>query len=234
MAGPSIGIHSARVPFGAMDPGGSMDPTIPLAPVKDFAEAPQLDEAVELLASAPIDVIGYGFTSSAYVIGADGERKMVERLEGRTREIPVVAPCASAVAGLEVLGVRRIALFDPPWFDAELTALGRAYYEQAGFDVPYASACELPSDQRAITPQALHSWVRERLPSDAEAIVISGNGFRAVGAIEAIERDTNRPVITANQALLWGALTAIGAKTASIAGYGRLFGSEDQSAASRA
>jgi maleate isomerase len=226
MAGHAIGIHSSRVPFGAMAPGGGMDPTIPLAPVRAFAESPSLDEAVELLAAAPIDVIGYGFTSSAYVLGLDGEREMIERLARRARGIPVVAPCAAAVAGLRRLGAARLALFDPPWFDSELSALGRKYYEDAGFEVLLASPCGLPSDQAKITPEALHDWVCERSPAEADAIVIAGNGFRAVGAIEAIEADTGRPVITANQALFWGALEAGGARTGSIAGYGRLFMAE--------
>jgi maleate isomerase len=33
-----VGVHAARVPFGAMAAGGAMDPTIPLAPVRGFAE----------------------------------------------------------------------------------------------------------------------------------------------------------------------------------------------------
>jgi maleate isomerase len=92
--------------------------------------------------------------------------------------------------------------------------------------VVLASPCDLPSDQRKITPEALHGWVCGQLPVEADAIVISGNGFRAVGAIGAIEEDTGRPVITANQALLWAALEASGGSTAGIAGYGRLFGAE--------
>src|SRR5919206_4977659 len=73
MAPPSVAIHATRVPFGAMAAGGGMDPTIPLAPVRAFAEPPHVDNAAELLAAAPLDAIAYGFTSSAYVIGVEGE-----------------------------------------------------------------------------------------------------------------------------------------------------------------
>src|SRR5439155_18201781 len=64
MAPPDVGIHAARVPFGAMAAGGAMDPTIPLAPVRAFAEPPGVDDAVALLAAAPVHAIGFGFTSS--------------------------------------------------------------------------------------------------------------------------------------------------------------------------
>ena len=47
-----------------------MDPTIPLTPVRAFAEPPHIDDAVALLAAAPVHTIGFGFTSSAYVLGA--------------------------------------------------------------------------------------------------------------------------------------------------------------------
>jgi maleate isomerase len=225
MAPPGVAINATRVPFDAMAAGGVMDPTIPLAPVRAFAEPPHLDNAAELLAAAPLDAIVYGFTSSAYVIGLEGEAEMISRLERSTRGIPVVATCKAAVEGLRVLGARRIALIDPPWFDTELNALGRRYYESAGFEVVYSEPCGLPSEQAKITPPALHAWVSEHVSAtDAEAIVFGGNGFRAVGVIAALEADLGRAVVTANQALLWAALRATDADPSSVTDYGRLFG----------
>src|SRR5207253_8244736 len=129
----------------AMRSGGAMDPTIALAPVRAFAEPPFVDDAVELLAAAPIDSIAFGFTSSAYAIGAGEETAMLQRLTDRAGGIPVVAPCAASIEALSRFGAGSIALFSPPWFDAELNALGRSYYEQAGFEVMTAVSCGLPS-----------------------------------------------------------------------------------------
>ena len=223
MAPPTVGIHAARVPFGAMAAGGEMDPTIPLAPVRAFADPPHVDNAAELLAAAPINAIAFGFTSSAYVIGPEAERAMTARLEQRSRGIPVVATCAAALSALQVLGCQRIALIDPPWFDAELNELGRRYYEAAGHEVVYAAPCDLPSNQRAITPEQLHAWAVSHMPARAEALVIGGNGFRAVGVISALEADLRRPVLTANQVLFWAALRAAGADPREITGYGSIF-----------
>jgi maleate isomerase len=223
MAPEGVRIHGARVPFAAMGPGGAMDRTIPHAPVRAFAEPPHIDEAAALLADAPVDAIAIGFTSSAYVLGLAGEVAVTERLMERTGGIPVVATCPSIVAGLRELGAARIAMFDPPWFDAELTALGRELYAGEGFDVVRATSCDLPSAQSAIRPADLFAWIRDRTPETAEAVVVGGNGFRAVGAIDAVERALGRPMLTANQALLWGALRAAGAPV-EVHGYGRLFG----------
>jgi maleate isomerase len=199
-----------------------MDPTIPLEPVRRFTEPPDLDDAAALLAAAPLDVIAFGFTSSAYVLGRRGEADMVRRLSRRTRGIPVVTPCAAAIAALRTLDARRIAIFDPPWFDAGLVGLGTAYYEDAGFDVVAATACALPSEQTAITPDALHRWIVDRAPTGIDAIVVGGNGFRAVGTIAALEADLGLPVLTANQVLLWGALRAADAPVR-VGRYGRIF-----------
>lgn len=223
MAPAVVGIHAARVAFGAMTAGGGMDPTIPLAPVRAFAEPPYVDDAAELLAAAPLQAIALGFTSSAYVIGSDGEAQMIARLQQRTRGIPVVATCAAILEGLSVLEAGRIALVDPPWFDAELNALGRRYYESAGVEVVHAAPSGLPREQTAITPAALYGWVCEHAPDTADAIVVGGNGFRAVGVIAAIESDLGVPVLTANQALFWAALRAAGYDASTVVGFGRLF-----------
>lgn len=143
MAPEGVRIHAARVPFGAMATGGVMDPTIPLAPIEAFVQPPHIDEAVSLLAAAPIAAIGIGFTSSSYVVGVDAEKEVVARLSERASGIPVIATCASAVDGLRALGVRRMALFDPPWFDSELNRLGAEYFSSQGFEVVFHSPAKL-------------------------------------------------------------------------------------------
>ena len=218
-----VAIHATRIPFGAMAVGGGMDPTIAEDPVRAFAAPPGVDDAAELLAAAPIHAIAFGFTSSAYLIGPEGEAEMIERLQQRTHGIPVVATCSAAVQALRALEVQRVALIDPPWFSADLNAAGRKYYESAGFDVVYSAPCLLPSGQTLIEPQALYSWAIEHVPDTAEAVVIGGNGFRAIGIIDALEQALGCPVLTANQVLLWAALKAVGADAAGVTRYGRVF-----------
>jgi maleate isomerase len=221
MAPPSVVIHGARVPFGAMAAGGAMDPTIALAPVRAFAEPPGIDDAVALLAAAPVDAIGYAFTSSAYVIGAEGEADMLRRLREHSLGIPVTAACTAAVDGLRALEVSRLALIHPPWFDGQLAAGGAAYFSAQGFDVVLSEPAALPSDQRRVEPGPLHDWLVARVPDRADGVFVGGNGFRAVGVIEAVEAALGRPVVTANQGLLWSLLRLAGARERP-RGYGRL------------
>jgi maleate isomerase len=119
----------ARVSADAPAVGGGADPTTPSA-LRELTAPPLLDEAAELLARGSVDAIGYASTSSGSAIGFDAETTLVRRLSRRVG-VPVVATCAAAVLALRVLDVERIALVDPPWFDAELNELGDAYFQSA-------------------------------------------------------------------------------------------------------
>jgi maleate isomerase len=225
MAPDGARIHASRVPFGAMGAGGAMDPTIALAPVSAFAAPPHIDDAVALLAAAPVQAIGIGFTSVAYVLGGDGEAELVTRLEQRSSGIPVVSTGAAAVLALRAVRAQRLALVNPPWFDAELDGLGSKFFTSQGYDVVFHAPCALPSNQRSINPPELYDWVRGHAPDSADAVFIGGNGFRAVGVIDALEQDMQRPVLTANQVLLWRCLRVADVHLKP-QGYGRLFDSD--------
>jgi maleate isomerase len=136
-----------------------------------------------------------------------GNRVLDQFLE--TRGIPVVIPGLAAVRELGALCVRRLALVDPPWFSAELNRMGADYFSTQQIEVVYAApATGLPSSQHDQDPARLYEWVRADVPTNAEAVLTGSNGFQAVGAIEAPEKDLGHPVLTANQVTFWNALHA--------------------------
>jgi maleate isomerase len=187
------------------------------APVAQSA----LDEAAEILGRGALDTIVYASTSSAYGIGFDADVAVVSRLS-RLVGIPVSATCVAAVQALRAFDVERIAILHPPWFDAQMNELGAAYFRSAGFDPLSSVSAALSPDPDQIDAAAVYEWTSRQVSDDAEAVFIGGNGFRAAGAIAALEAATRRPVLTANQVLLWSLLAQTGA-TFEISGYGRLF-----------
>jgi maleate isomerase len=223
MAPEGVTIHSTRTRTGIVMPGAATDPGIALKAVRAFAEPPAIDDAAELLAGAPLHAIAYGFFSSSNVLGVEGDRALQARLEKRTHGIPVIIPGLAALRALRALGVRRLALVDPPWFSAELTRMGADYFRSQQIEVVYAApATGLPSGQQDQQPGRLYDWVRRQVPANVEAVLTGGNGFRAVGAIEALEEDLGCAVLTANQVTFWNALRAAGVR-ATVSHYGRLF-----------
>lgn len=180
-----------------------------------------LDQAAVTFAGGPVDVLGYASTSTAYALGFDSEAALVSRLSELVG-VPVASTCNSAVRALRLLAVERVALVEPPWFSAELVELGEAYFRSQGFDVVSSQRAALSQDSRAIEPADVVEWTSRHVPDEAHGVFIGGNGFRAAGAIDALERVLGRLVITSNQVLLWKLLGS-SAATFEIAGYGRLF-----------
>ena len=202
---------------GASDGGGPVSP----AELGPLTTAPLLDRAAGQLVTSPVDVIGYASTTSAYTIGFDAERAMVSRLSQLTGCL-VAATCASAVRALRVLQVERVALVGAPWFAPQFNELGAAYFASQGFDVVSSTSAGLSQDPGAVEAAAVCEWISQHVADAAEAVFVGGNGFRAAGAIEALETAIGRPVLTSNQVLLWQ-LLAQANDAFEISGYGRLF-----------
>lgn len=222
MAPVGVSIHAARVPLGFAGPDNGGTSLIGSDAARGFSEPPHVDNAAALLAAAPLHVILYAFTSSSYVLGADAEAAFKARLEECTRGIPVVISTSAACAALRAVGAHKIALIHPPWFPADLDRLGAKYFQGQGFEVVHHGSAQLRSSSGEIFPAQIYDWARRTVPDSAEAVFIGGNGFRAIGAIDALEQDLGRPVLSANQAAFWQALR-LARTCVPVSGYGRLF-----------
>ncbi|GAB3931654.1 hypothetical protein GCM10029976_036220 [Kribbella albertanoniae] len=226
MAPASVSIHGSRIHFAAMRAGGEMDEKIPHDPVRAFVEPPFLDQAVELVAASPLHALALGFTSSSYVLKAKGEEELYERLAPVTRGFPITGTTKAARTAFHALGARKIAIVNPPWFDDVLSEQGADYFREFGFDVVHHAPCGLPSNQKAITPTNLSAWIRTTVAAHhPDAVLVAGNGIRAVGTIKPLEEELGFNVVTANQVIMWHALHLADAAdvAAGITDYGHLF-----------
>jgi maleate isomerase len=209
MAPEGVSIHGSRV---------SRPSRLPRA----FANPPYVDTAVELLVELAPRVILFAFTSSSYALGAEADKAVRTRLQGRSGKIPVLFTCPAATDAFRILGARRVALVHPPWFTEEMNAQGASYFKSQGFEVVH-STCISPS--RAFTevpPAEVFVWTKRNVPDEAEAVFVGGNGLRAIGAIQALEKTPRRPVLTANQVLFCQALRLVGVES-KVTQYGRVF-----------
>ena len=222
MAPKGVSIHAARVPLGMVGPDGEIIPQIGPDAAKAFSEPPAVDHAVSLLSPLEPNAIIYAFTSSSYILGSQNDAQLKTRLEDRSSGIPIVIQTPALVAALRALEARKITLIHPPWYTAELDALGTTYFTENGFDVAYHGVAKLRNDYGDIPPEQLYEWATARVTDDSDVLVIGGGGFRAIGAIDALERVLDRPVLSANQASLWYALN-VARVTDRVAGYGRIF-----------
>jgi maleate isomerase len=189
---------------------------------RSFAEPPHVDTAVERLAELGPQAILFGFASSSYMITRAEEEALVARLSKIAPRSTILLPTLAAVGALRTLSVRRIAIMHPPWFSSEVNAAGEAYFRGHGLDV---ISCTRMTPARTFTevpPTEVFERARALVPPAAEALLISGNGLRAVGAIGRLEAALDRPVLTANQVLAWAALSRLGLG-GEVTRYGRVF-----------
>lgn len=219
MAPTGVSIHVSRVPWNRQPLGRA--PALAREPARTFTAPPHVDNAVELLAAASPQVILYAFTSSSYVLEAKEEEALRARLEQRGG-VPVLLTCSAGVSALRMLGAKRVAVVHPPWFSAQLNASGEQYYQARGFEVVFCAPMSPTRPFMEVPASEVFDWVRASVPRRADAVFIAGNGLRAVGVIHALEQSLRRPVLTANQVLLWQALQRVGA-VRRVVRYGRVF-----------
>lgn len=217
-----VGVNASRFHFpsahGAKEPG-----QIGMSPVEALIAPGPLDDAIRLIARAPVNLIALAFTSTSYVGGEGGDERLEERLALASDGKPIVTTGRAILQALDHLGAKRVALVDPPWFPPTLTALGEAWLTRNKLSVVGARSAGLPTGQSNIHPGGLYHWLRDNTPPEAEAVVIGGNGFRAIGTVRCLEADLKIPIITANTALHWLVLRTLGIPTNEVTAYGRLF-----------
>jgi len=144
------------------------------------------------------------------------------RLESRSGKIPVLFTCPAATEALRVLGAHRIGLIHPPWFTEEMNTQGMNYFRSQGFEVVRSTRISPARPFTEVSPPEVYEWTKTNVPRQAEAVFIGGNGLRAVGTIHALEEALGKPVLTANQVLLWQALRPMGVAP-QVTHYGRVF-----------
>ncbi len=215
---PGVAVNTSRFRFPVTAVQAAAD-RIGMGPVEFVAAPGPLDDAIKLLNPPSIDIYSLAFTSTSYV-GDDAE--LVERLSAAARGKPVVTTGQALLAAVERFDATNVMLVDPPWFPPELTAMGKDWLERNGVAVSRAEPAGLPSGQGNIHPGALHRWLCHNVDG-IDLVLIGGNGFRAVGAVNAVEQDTGVPIVTANTALLWHTLRTAGRPLNDVTRYGQIF-----------
>jgi maleate isomerase len=215
MAPRGVSVHFARLDPGDNpgDPGGA-------AGMDDRARAHLAGLATPARALAPLApaVVVLAHTASSYANGFANEPALIEHLEALagTR----AATAAGAVqAALRQLGAERIALGTP--YPAGISALGKAYWQAAGFDVVSHHRLEGVANIYAESEQRAYALARKADTPEAEAVLLSGTGLPTVGVLETLEHDLGKPVISSTQAMLWQALRLGGVREA-VRGFGCL------------
>ena len=177
-----------------------------------------VEEDVGRLVLVKPNVIVLGHTATSYTLGREGEAELCARIE-KKHGVPFVTAFGSVVAALNHLGAKRVA-YAAPYNEAN-TLLGKRHLEQFGFEVPCYDNLKGVTNIYDETAERAYALARSVDRPEAQAIFISGVGMPTLTAIEALERDLGKPVVSSASAMMWNALRIAGVRQ-SIAGFGRL------------
>lgn len=202
MAVDGVALHHTRIP---------MTPEIrPETLARMEADLPR---AVSLFpTSLALDVIGYGCTSAASVIGSDGVAKAVRSVQPRAR---VTDPIDSIIAACTALKAQRVAFLTP--YRPDVSARMRAVLEAAGLRIVAFGSFEQEDDRvvARISPDSILGAIEELGNRDeCDAVVVSCTNLRVAGIVVEAERRLGRPVVSSNLALAWNMLRLAGIETA--------------------
>jgi len=184
----------------------------------------RIPDSVRLINSiyAP-DVVAYGCTSGAMIIGHDA---IAIKVRGVFPDAKVTDPLLGMLASLKALGTRRVGLVSP--YPQAMTEQMARYLRAEGFEVPVVGSFHQDgvNTTRAaplMSPESNAAAILEIGRSDrVDTVFLACTSMRAADILESVEGQLGKPVTTSNHALSWHALRLAGCDD-EIPGWGRLF-----------
>ncbi len=172
------------------------------------------------LSHALVDVYGFGCTSGSLVKGLGYDQKIIDRIEKETGK-PATTTATACIQAFKEYGIKKISLATP--YEDWINEKEKIFFEGNGIEVLAMDGLQQPEAEAiaSVDPGRIYRMAKAVDRPQSDAIFLSCTDFRAIDAIQALERDLGKPVFTSNQVTLWGMLRLAGVK-APISGYGRL------------
>ncbi len=144
-----------------------------------------------------------------------------DSLQDRIGDIPLVTGTEATVKALNTVGARRLAVISP-MSDKHSQAVAD-FYEELGFDVPYHTGLHVARSEDIIkigVDEARDAF--KRLDHDnVDTLLHVGGALGIANAVQDLEAEFGRPVVSINIATYWCALRTLGVNEP-LAGYGTL------------
>src|SRR5438105_823966 len=177
----------------------------PFSPPRDE----DLDYQAKMLGTARVEIVFLLQTSAS--LFSDGYCEDVARRIEAAAGVPAFTSAMAIGEAMQALGTRRIALVSP--YSEPVNASAKRYFEgKFGLDI-VALEGFAATDSYAIgqlgPENAREAFARIDRP-EIEAFVVPGGNFPTMAHIGEWEREFNKPVVTTNQAALWGVLQRLG------------------------
>lgn len=198
------------------------EPVVTVESTSKLAE--RLADAAKILSEYPrMGVISFTCTAGSLIRGPGSDKEEVRIMEEASKGIPSTTTTTSSLNAMRFLGWKRIAIATP--YIEEINERFKRFYEGEGFDVTTVRGTGIlkMEDLSAAPPAEAYRIAKIAFNADpnVDGVFIACTTFRAIDAIERLERDLGVPAISANQATAWECLRLLGINEP-VEGFGEL------------
>jgi maleate cis-trans isomerase len=167
-----------------------------------------LTEAAEALSDTKPDMIVFHCTANSMENGLAHEAALVETIQSASG-CPTITTAQAIRQAFMQLGIKKLVLISP--YVKATNEHEVQYLSEAGFTVLHELGLGLDSDSYSgVTPDEWIKITKENTRPDAEGYFLSCTNTRMIEAIDRLEQDLGKPVISSNQATLWDCLKRLG------------------------
>jgi len=161
-----------------------------------------------ILPGQTLDVVAFGCTSGAMVIGED---QVFARIREARPGVACTSPITAACAAFDALGVRRVALLTP--YVRSISDWMADYIAERGFAVTASASFEHANDHEVARIDATsirNAVLTLGTSADVDAVFVSCTSLRLAHQVATLEQTLGKPVISSNHAMAWHALRLAG------------------------
>mgnify|MGYP004417269780 CR=1 FL=1 len=175
--------------------------TVDLA--KEVSDDKAVTTAVKSLLAVKPAAIGYACTSGSFVGGKLGEEQLQNTMVNAGAPAAVTTSGALVMA-LKHLNLKKVAVATP--YNETLSGMLNYFLQDHEFNVVSNGYLDKEEGIAKISYETVKSLARFVDRPDAEAIFFSCTNLRTFDIIEELEKELDKPVLSANQVTIWASL----------------------------
>lgn len=170
----------------------------------------KVDECVRELSRREVQFIHHGGVPLVVAKGKGFEKELIERME-KIGKVPASTSVVSLMDALRHLGIKKLVVVDP--YPDELHSKFIKYLEAFNFEVVHSACMRMPFYEVHKADMAdVYNFAKETFAGapGADGLCFACPQYPMLDAVERLEKEIGRPVVTPTLAYTWTCLRAVG------------------------
>jgi maleate isomerase len=167
-----------------------------------------LAEAAEAISDVKPGVVVFHCTANSMENGLAHEAAIVDIIE-QASGCHTITTARAITQAFNHCGIKKLVLVSP--YVKETNEREVSYLNEAGYSVLHELGLGLETHAySSVTPEEWKKVVKENTRDEADGYFLSCTATRMIEAIDDLEKDLAKPVISSNQATIWACLKSLG------------------------